>query len=245
MNYEHPKLLDKLSAEYVLGTMSPRARRRFTRLMQHSPVVQHAVHAWQTRLQPLQQSIVPIDPPAQLWPAIAAQTTALLKQPARATDLPEDSFFMRFQHWFKPSSAFAFGVLIAIGVVLQMPQLFGLQNPSRKLAPSYVGLLTDKSDTPTLAASALRKGNVLSIKILQPLTIPADQVAVLWALPPGTPPVRVSTIPASGKVDIALTSPAETLFAQVAKLGVTYETSANATRPTGDFVLTGHCIKLW
>jgi len=37
MNYDNPEVLDHLAAEYVFGSLSSRARRRFERLRQRLP----------------------------------------------------------------------------------------------------------------------------------------------------------------------------------------------------------------
>ncbi|MCR9261065.1 MAG: hypothetical protein NXH95_15175 [Pseudomonadaceae bacterium] len=50
MNYERPELLDRLAAEYVLGTLHGAARRRFDRLFLESAAAREAVDSWQIRL---------------------------------------------------------------------------------------------------------------------------------------------------------------------------------------------------
>ena len=238
MNYDHPRLLEKLAAEYVLGTMSARVRRRFAQILLESLPAQRAVAEWTTRLEPLSRSIPLVSPPSQVWRAIDRRT-----RPAAAGW--SDKIRMSFSDWMKPALGFCFGIVMTVGLIQQAPQLFGLESHSDTLAASYVGLLTDATGTPVVAASSLRRGTVLSIKLLKPLAIPGGQVAQLWALPRDGAPIPVGVIPASGKTEIRLGAPAEKIFAKVPTLAVSFETTASAKAPSGDFVLSGHCIKIW
>ena len=51
--HRHPELLDRLAAEYALGTMHGGARRRFQALMRQHVVVTQAVARWDERLTPM------------------------------------------------------------------------------------------------------------------------------------------------------------------------------------------------
>ena len=50
MRYSEPRLVSHLASAYVLGTLSPRARRRFERLRAQRTDVALAVSEWETRL---------------------------------------------------------------------------------------------------------------------------------------------------------------------------------------------------
>jgi len=237
MNYERSELLEKLAAEYVLGTMSPRARRRFAQVLHHSPAAQRATAAWHDRLQAFNRPIAAVTPPARIWRAIVQRTQGRTARTGWVARF--------FSSWAKPALAFGFGLVLTVGFIHQTPQTVGLEPTAAKLAASYVGLLTDSNDTPVLSASSLRKGKVLSVKILKPLQPPAGQVAMLWALPKDGAPIPVSVVPFTGKADIALTAPAEEIFAKVPKLAITYEANASVTAPTGPIIASGHCVKIW
>jgi anti-sigma-K factor RskA len=236
MNYEHPQLLEKLAGDYVLGTMSARVRRRFSHILRDSFAAQRAVADWQGRLEPLSASIAPVMPPDRVWRAIDRRT-----RPAPAA---------RRWHTFlagalKPALGLCLGIVVTLGALHQAPGSFGLQKESGTLAASYVGLLTDATGAPAVSASSLRRGKLLSIKVLKPLAIPAHHVAQLWALPKDGKPIPIGVVPANGKVDIALAAAAEDMFANVPQLAVSFEPAAAASSPSGVFVLRGHCIKVW
>lgn len=73
MRLSSPYLREALAAEYVLGTLTGPARTRFTHLMTADVALQNAVKAWEQRLNPLGEVILPVDPPARIWDHIQAR----------------------------------------------------------------------------------------------------------------------------------------------------------------------------
>ena len=139
------------------------------------------------------------------------------------------------------------GVLLSTVVLRMDPALIGLETRVDALPQSYVGLLVDTAGKATVLASSRRHGRVLTVKMLQPLTVPAGQVAQLWALPKdGAAAFAVGLLPAQGSATITLPDVSEKLFFNVAQLAVSFEPAgATAVAPTGAFVASGHCVKLW
>lgn len=76
MRYLKPDLLDHLAGAYVLGTLTGRARRRFTRLMKAHAAIAQAVRAWEQRLTPLALVVPPVAPPARVWTTVQARVGA-------------------------------------------------------------------------------------------------------------------------------------------------------------------------
>lgn len=243
MNYLRPALLDLLASNYVLGTLQGRARLRFETLMALQPRAVEAVHVWEQRLHPLCLGIEPVAPPAHVWEYI--QTAIGI-----VADRPYGKFTSAFLNWWKPVAGLAFGAVLSLSLLMQNPQLLGLEPRLDGLPASYVGLLTNADGKAALLASSRRQGRVLNVKVLSPLAVPAGQVAQLWALPKDGAPFAVGVMPASGKGSVALPDTAEKLFANVERLGVTFEAAAKPPGSAPDalpqaFVLTGHCTKLW
>ena len=234
MNYLSPSVLERIAASYVLGTLSPRARRRFNKVLPLSPQAQRAVALWQEMLAPLHASIVPVAPPASVWRAIDRR----VRPPVRASA----PFWRR---WLQPVLALALGAVLAVGTVQQRPGLVDLQEIPAELAPSYVGILSDAAGAPVLATSALRYSRNLNVKVLRPLVVPEGKVALLWALPDGAAPVLIGQVPGTGKAVIVLPALADLAFAKISKLGVSLEASATVSHPQAGFALTGSCAKIW
>jgi len=237
MNYDDPELLDRLAAEYVFGSMSSRARRRFERLRQRLPAAEKAVLDWERRLMPLSGSVPSERPPARVWNAIDERTGGAERRSAGPWS------------WLRPALGFAFGVLATLGVVRMFPEAMPIEAIVQErgtLPQSYVGLLTDAQNNAVLLASSTRYGRILSIKRLRPVEAPSGRVAVLWALPRDGAPFVVSVVPLAEKATLTLADTSEKLFANVPRLAVSFETGVPAPGATpSPFVLTGHCVKLW
>lgn len=238
MNYDDPELLDRLAAEYVFGSLSSRARRRFERLRQRLPAAERAVLDWERRLMPLSGSVPSERPPARVWTAIDERTGGGERIPST-----------RSWRWLPPVWAFAFGVLATLVVVRLFPDAMPIDAIVQErgtLPQSYVGLLTDVQDNPVLLASSTRYGRILSVKWLRPVEVPPGRVPVLWALPRDGAPFAVGVVPLADRATLTLTATSEKLFFNVAQLAVSFETAAPAPGATpSPFVLTGHCVKLW
>jgi anti-sigma-K factor RskA len=241
MNYDKAALLDRLASEYVLGTLAGPARRRFVRLLRDLPAAREAVRDWEARLNRLSVSVPEQPAPPRVWQTIEARVGA-------AGAVPVVSWWKR---WLSPAVALAAGFVLALGLVHFLPREFsGVVPPTAQtgvLPESYVGLLTDQSGMPAVLAGSRRQGKELFVKILKPQAIAPGQVLQLWALPANGAPFPIGAIPAQGKATIPLADTSETLFKDVPRLGVTLE-SAPATAgaaPSGPFLLSGHCVKLW
>jgi anti-sigma-K factor RskA len=139
------------------------------------------------------------------------------------------------------------GVLVGAVVLRLQPGLVGLEPQSELLPQSYVGLLTDSAGVPTVLASSKRHGRLMTVKLLQPVAIPAGSVAQLWALPKDGAAFPVGVVPGSGTGTVALADTSEKLFFDVPRLAVSIEAAPAKAgdKPSGGFVLSGHCVKLW
>src|SRR4051794_34719033 len=87
MNLGHPDRtarLDALAAQFALGTLSPRARRRMARIARTDPAVAGAIAAWEERLATLAEAIPGITPPPRVWEGIRTRLGLSAPEPARA-----------------------------------------------------------------------------------------------------------------------------------------------------------------
>jgi len=60
MNYDQPELLDRLAAEYALGTLRGPARRRFERLCVQSSAARLRLHRWEDDWVHLSRALAPV-----------------------------------------------------------------------------------------------------------------------------------------------------------------------------------------
>ena len=238
MNYDNPELLDRLAAEYVFGSLSSRARRRFERLRRQLPAADAAAREWETQLASLSRSVPVEQPPSRVWTAIDGRTGG--------RDVSESQ---RRWTWLRPAWGFAFGVLATFSVFRLFPDIMPIDavvQQRETLPQSYVGLLTDDRGNAVLLASSTRYGRLLSIKWLRSVDVPQGRVPVLWALPRQGAPFVVGVAPAGATVPLRLTDTSEKLFSDVQRLAVSFEPGAPQPGATpSSFVLSGHCVKLW
>lgn len=233
MNYLLPERLDRLAREYALGTLSGGARRRFEQVLAQSPAAGRAVAAWQERFTILSAGLPPMAPRPGVWQGLEQRLFAAPKQRGG---------------WWRAMGGVLAGVLLCTVVLRLQPGLIGMEPQAEALPASYVGLLTDVEGKPTVLASSRRHGKQLTLKLLQPLNVPPDRVAQLWALPSdGSAAFPVGVAPASGTATLTLSDSSEKLFFKVSRLAVSLEATPAkpGDQPTQPFVLSGHCVKLW
>jgi anti-sigma-K factor RskA len=115
MKLEDAGLRDRLAAEYVLGTMPARARRRFATLLHERPGLRRAVAEWETRLIPLVEPLPAIEPPARVWAQIDARV--------RGTRPKTTGFWGSLAFWrFSSFAAAAAALVLALFIGLPGPQ---------------------------------------------------------------------------------------------------------------------------
>jgi anti-sigma-K factor RskA len=247
MRYSSPELIERLAAEYVLGTLHGGARRRFVRLLADRADVRRAVRAWEARLAPLASRISPISPKARVWQAIAAQT-----QPASASSQASGWSWLRPASW--GLGGIAAGIALSAAALFTAPTLFFTADQiamraGEKLPQSYVGVLTDSQGNGRLLVSSLRHGKTVTLKVIGQGELGAAAAPLqLWALPPADvndgKPFLLATVPVKGSGSAMLPDTSEKLLSKVSKLSVTQINTAEPGTP-GEVVLTGNCAKLW
>lgn len=245
MRYSHPDLIDRLAAEYVLGTLHGGARRRFVRLLADRADARLAVAQWEQRLSPLDYTAIAVPPPVSAWREIEQRT-----RPAGA--LPAA------RPWWSPASwglgGFVAGVCMCTAVLLTAPSLLFTADQiamrtGEKLPQSYVGVLTDAQGNGRLLVSSLRHGKTITLKVIGAGELgDAQEPLQLWALPPTDvnegKPFLVATVPVKGSAQAMLPDTSEKLLSKVTKLSVNKINRSVAATP-GDLVLSGNCAKLW
>jgi len=243
MNYLLPERLERLAREYALGTLAGPARRRFERVLRQTPAAVRAVGAWQERLGGLAATVPLMQPRDSVWRALEQRLFASARVAPRGA-----------LQWLwgvlsvRALGGVLAGALLCVALLRFQPGLIGLEPQSDVLPQSYVGLLTDSAGRPTVLASSKRHGRLMTVKLLQPVAIPEGSVAQLWALPKdGSAAFPVGVVPGSGTATVALADTSEKLFYDVSRLAVSIEAAPAKAgdKPSGDFVLSGHCVKLW
>jgi anti-sigma-K factor RskA len=222
----NPELRERLAAEYALGTLRGRARRRLRRWMREDAALAAAVAQWEARLGPMAEAVAPVPPPARVWRRIEAQLV-----PAR-----------KLSGW-KALGIFASGAvaaLLAVAILLPRPQTQGLP-------ASYVAVLSDpKTQKAVMIVSAGRRESALQVKLLDPAIRVAGKSLELWAVPRAGSPRSLGILQAE-KHALKLLAPADQALGDIPLLAVSLEPQGGSTTgaPTGPVLYSGPCVKHW
>ncbi len=233
MNYRDPDRLASLAREYVLGTMSRRARRRFGRLMDDDETVAAAVHAVEAQMLGLAWALNPVMPSELVWQRIARQ--AHLGEARRTPDS---------RQWRSIAAALMLGLLVGTAAWWQEwsrppERVVETVTQAVPLEPA-VGVVADTGGNALWVA---RIYTALSRADVTVSTAPEVQTAndyQLWVLGSDGTPVSLGLLPQSGERRLNLTPDAVAAVENGELLAVSLEPlggSPQAT-PTGPVLYT-------
>lgn len=201
---------DRLAAEYVLGTLHGRARRRFEQLLVADQELKQAVRRWESYLMPLAMQINSIKPPDRVWRAIQNR---LFSSPVNERLV----FWRRF--------ALASGVMaLVLTILLLAPREPGFE-------PGHLALLADQQAKPIIAVSVARDSRSLQIRALATITLHADQALELWAVPTDGKPQSLGLIAGHGTTELKLKPALQARLASITAMAVSLEPAGGS--PTG------------
>jgi len=177
MNLLDPELSDRLAAEYVLGTLSGGARRRFDALLPAHPALRRAVAAWEQRLLPMALKSPAVQPAPRVWAGIEEQLG--WRAPATAPSP------WRLRFW----QAFATAATVAAVVLGTVPR-------HEPVAAPMIVVLHATQGSQTIVAGLSPDHRQMSIQPLQKVALTSDQSLELWALKKDGPPASLGVIAA-------------------------------------------------
>jgi anti-sigma-K factor RskA len=209
------ELVDRLAAEYVLGTLRGRARRRFERWLV-SPQVAALVKAWEDRLAGLEPPLEPVAPPATVWTGI--ENKLELRRARRAPTL----------RWAAMAAALALFALVA---VLTLRDPGGDVPPPPQLASTQRGFLQADPQTIYWRVEVLGDNQELSLHVHVVHDLPPGKSHELWALPEGGTPVSLGLMPHTGDQHRVLTPEQREALKRARQIAVSLEPEGGS--PTG------------
>lgn len=176
MRYEDPELCERLAAEYVLGTLPSRARRRFERLMTEDPALARVVAVWADRLAPIDAATPAEDPPARVWRSVEARIAAGL-----ASLAPGHGWFGSLAFW---RGLALVASAAAAGLIIYLAAFTGRPGPP---APAVVAVLADQSGDPSWIALAGPLRGEVSLSAVRPQAEDPRHSFELWGIVGGAP----------------------------------------------------------
>lgn len=244
MRYDLPHVQEHLAAQYVLGTLSPRTRRRLEVLARTRPALRERLDAWTARLGALHIRAQPAQATPALWAGIEARLF-----PARPGSEPAPTKARRRFGWLWSSLSGLAGAALALLVLVQNPALFTtaekVGQTEEALPQSYIGVLADAKGDAAALISSTRHGRRLFVKLLQPLhaQLRAGEKLELFAHVPGASDIRLGELAAvvGKQQELALPQPAEALFKPVKTLSIRAVAADGSSRELAQ----GLCGKVW
>lgn len=247
MNYLRPERLDALARGYALGTLSPRAARRFARIVASSADAAQAVSEWQGLLSALEEGAPGSPAPRpRVWDAVQRR---LFERdvPARGGANAARGSARSGAGWLRWPIGLVAGASMLWATLALRPQTFGMEPLSGAVPASYVGVLQDPQGHALLATTARRHGLVLTVRLLRPVAPAPGQALTIWAWNDvDTTPRRIGHWTTGQTAEIALPGQAEALLGSMTHLGLSSEpASAAPAAPTRPFIAEGPCAKVW
>ena len=223
MNYEQAELLDRLAAEYTLGTLRGGARRRFERVCIASAAARGAVYRWEDHWSALSRTVPPVEPSPQVWVAVSRR---LFGADATAGSAPR---VRRWRAWQLAAAAGLVAVALIVGLIM------------RQAAPPLQTLAVLGTDTahPVWRLERRLPLTALTIEVIGTVPEAVGRSYELWALPRGGAPVSLGLLPAAGSAERTLSERQRTALLAADKVAVSVEPVGGSPTgsPTGPIVI--------
>lgn len=210
-------LRDRLAAEYVLGTLRGRARRRFEGYLHGDGALRRTVAEWRDRIGAMAEFVPSAVPRTEVWRAIESRLGLRARAPA-------------WQFWRHGS----FGYWRTLGVTSSMLAallLVAVIEERREPSFSDIATLTDEQARTALLVLADREHRRLTVRLVEAQPLTPEQALQLWAVPKQGAPRSLGVLGAGRELSLPLTR--EALGADVALLAVSLEPKGGSPDPNG------------
>jgi anti-sigma-K factor RskA len=205
MKLTSPELQSRLAAEYVLGTMTHRTRRRFEEHMLSSASLREEVAKWEAHLTPLALRVEPIAPPDRVWKKIEARTTGGKIGAAKtqvSTGVSEQNAAKAhantglfgslafWRNWGLGASGLAAALIVA--------SYLGMM-PANE--PMMMAVLEDQGVARMVVEQP--KPGILMVKMVKPWKAAPDNSMELWVIPKDGKPRSLGVVNDTGETKLA------------------------------------------
>lgn len=218
------RAVEALAAEYVLGTLRGRARRRFA-LLARDPGHADAVKRWETVFAPLLESLPEVAPPARVWKGIEERIAPSGSVPAAGAG----------------SAAFwrPFG-MIAGGLAAVMLAVFVRIAPTPTAAEPQMVAVLASPDSAARMVVTMDSPEVMRVRVVRPWGGIEGRSLELWALPRDGAPRSLGLVANAGETMLRM-APSDARMRGAEALAISLEPPGGSpTRaPTGPVLCSG------
>ncbi|MAL99614.1 MAG: hypothetical protein CL583_14315 [Alteromonadaceae bacterium] len=225
-----PERIEKLAAEYVLGSLQGSARARFERWMMESYSVRQEVWYWEAHFSSLNEAVNELQPSAGVWEGISQRlwrAQAPLPDSSggeRVSRLPDRGRLWR--SWSLVATAAS--LLLALALTLNL-----IEQPSAE--PPLMAAITSAEQTEWIFNTGAERGQLLT-RAVSAVPAAPDKDYELWVLPRSGDPVSLGIIQADGqRMVIHLTEEQRQQLLESRKLAISLEPEGGSPSgvPTG------------
>ncbi len=237
MKFANEELRNRLAAEYVLGTMSAHARRRFENNLKENPALRRAVAEWEKRLTPLALALPEIEPPSRVWQAIESRIF-----PGRQA---RPGFWESLSFWRFSSIASGL-VALALLILVAVP---GPDTPPADGTRMVVVMNDLKTRNPAMTASwepGKPGKRVIRIRVIGHADMAPGTAWELWMLPGKEQnPVSLGLITTHDAQTVIVPEPLAERLDQAQGLAMSVEPAGGSRTglPTGPVLYAGTCVE--
>jgi anti-sigma-K factor RskA len=234
MKYHNTQLREALAAEYVLGVLQGRARRRFERSLKDDPPLRELVAQWRDRLAPLDALAQPVQPPARVWHAIRER----VQVGSGRRSLRASLGLWRTAALMSTAAALTLAVSLAVLV------------PGQHARETMVVVMSGEDSSPAMTVSwPMHSAGEpkLRIRVFGHPDMPAGTAWELWLLPGGDQkPVSLGLIGTEPTQELTLPRNLAPLIDRAWGLAMSVEPSGGSPTglPTGRVLYKGQCTRL-
>lgn len=229
MTPEELSALDDLAGEYVLGILTWERRRAVESRLLQEPVLAAKVAQWESRLQPLADTVAPLTPSGKLWPRISRSVSGARHSIWRRWW--DDIRFWRLASGAVTCAALLLAVTLGVKVRTPAPP------------PRFVVVLAspqDKSAGWLVQVGADRKLRLIPLKS-EPTQ--ADKTLQLWTKADGwSGPVSLGLLRAGESVEVSVESLPPLQPNQLFEITLEPPQGSPIGRPTGPILSIGRAV---
>ena len=241
MKYDNPELLDRLAAEYVVGTLRAGARRRFESLAAGHIPLRRAVQHWENRLFELSMRLPPVQPPGEVWTSIERRIAASQAQPASRANSST-------RIWQAIAAGVAtIAVILGTLLVMREPEVrVQVKVEPQAVEAAHTAIVADAT-APLWILNAYPQAAELRVESLRLAELAENQSFELWLLPDsGAPPVSMGLLPRTGTAVLPITAAQLRALAEASKIAVSIEPVGGSPTgaPTGPIPYTAALLHL-
>lgn len=216
--------IDRLAAEYVLGTLHGPARRRFGRLMNDRADVRSTVWRWERDLSVLAEGLEPEKPPRRVWKNILRRTQVSGTSSARIFD------------WVR-------GLWLAVPAAAAAAWLAIVFMPSTDF--ERVAVVADAETRWVISVDL--DGGILEKKAVNPPDPEPSTDFELWILAAEGPPLSLGVLPTtSGLVESRIPAQLMDALGESSTIAISVEPAGGSQTglPTGPVVYTASLLNI-